>query len=153
MRLVGDEAPVDLDLRDALFRAREAGLDLVEMNPAAQPPIVKILNYGRYKYEQERREREARKAHKTIELKELRFSAKIDGADIDRVGRQAAGFIANGHKVKVSVRYRGREQSHSEIGARLLARIVELTAEAGAVEQGPRIEGRFHYVLIGPAKR
>ena len=153
MSLVGDGAPVELETRQALTRARDAGLDLVEINPAANPPIVKILDYGHYKYEQQKRERESRRAHRTTELKELRFSAKIDSGDLDRIGRQAAAFIEKGHKVKVSVRYRGREQSHSEIGAALLARIVELAGPAGTVEQGPRIEGRFHYVVLAPGRR
>jgi translation initiation factor IF-3 len=153
VRLVGDGAPEDLDLRTALLRAREADLDLVEMNPAATPPIVKIMNYGRYKYEQEKREREAKRGQKTVELKEIRFSPKIDTGDLAVRIRQTVKFIGEGHRVRVSVRFRGREQSHPEIARGLLAQVVEAVSAAGGVALGtPLMEGRFLFVVVVPAK-
>jgi translation initiation factor IF-3 len=114
---------------------------------------VRILNYGRYKYEQQKRERASRKASKPAELKEIRFSPKIDDGDLAVRIRQTHGFLADGHKVKVSVRHRGREQSHPEIARALLTRVIEETAAVGLVERAPLMEGRYLFMILGPARR
>jgi translation initiation factor IF-3 len=113
---------------------------------------VRLLNYGRYKYEQQKKERASRKASRPAELKEIRFSPKIDDGDLAVRIRQTHGFLADGHKVKVSVRHRGREQSHPEIARALLARVIEGTASVGTVERAPLMEGRYLFMILGPAR-
>ena len=151
--LVGDGAPEQLSVGDALARARSQGLDLVEVDPSSAPPVVRILDYGRYKYDQQKRERAARKASKPVELKEIRFSPKIDDGDLAVRIRQTHGFLSEGHKVKVSVRHRGREQSHPEIARALLAKVIEATTAVGSVDRAPATEGRYLFMILVPGKR
>lgn len=137
----------------ALEMARERGLDLVEVAPNAIPPVCRLMDYGKYRYEQSRKERESRKHQTTVELKEVRIRPKIDDHDLETKGRNAAKFLDAGNKVKVSVLFRGREMAHPEIGRGLLEQLIEILREHGSVEQAPRIEGRTMTAIFAPLKQ
>ncbi len=132
--------------------ADEAGLDLVEISPNANPPVCKIMDYGKYKYEQQKRESEARKKQKIIEVKEVKFRPNTDTHDYDVKMRNVTKFLENGDKVKVTLRFRGREMAHQELGRDLLHRVADDTKEIGKVENMPKMEGRQMIMVIGPAK-
>ena len=151
VRLVGDGEPVILPVGTALLRAMEQGLDLVEVDPSSNPPTVRIFDYGRYKYEQQKKERESKRNHKVAELKEVRFSPKIDDGDLAIRIRHTHEFLADGHKVLVSVRFRGREQSHPEIAVALLDKMAVGIADVGFAVRAPYLEGRFYRLQTGRA--
>ena len=130
--------------------AEEAGLDLVEISPNANPPVCKIMDFGKFKYEQQKRESEARKKQKIIEIKEVKFRPNTDHHDYDVKMRNVVKFLDNGDKVKVTLRFRGREMAHQELGRDLLLRVAEDTKELGKVENMPKMEGRQMIMLIGP---
>ncbi len=132
--------------------ADDAGLDLVEISPNANPPVCKIMDYGKYKYEQQKRESEARKKQKIIEVKEVKFRPNTDTHDYDVKMRNVTKFLENGDKVKVTLRFRGREMAHQELGRDLLHRVADDTKEIGKVENMPKMEGRQMIMVIGPAK-
>ena len=136
----------------ALDMAEEAGLDLVEISPNANPPVAKIMDYGKYKYEQQKRESEARKKQKVIEVKEVKFRPNTDTHDYDVKMRNVTKFLENGDKVKITLRFRGREMAHQELGRDLLERVAEDTKEIGKVENMPKMEGRQMIMVIGPVK-
>jgi translation initiation factor IF-3 len=133
--------------------ARERGLDLVEVAPNAIPPVCRLMDYGKYRYEQSRKERESRKHQTTVELKEVRIRPKIDDHDLDTKGRQAARFLDAGDKVKVSVLFRGREMAHPEIGKGLLDQLSEGLRSHGSIEQAPKIEGRTMTMILAPLRQ
>ena len=133
--------------------AEEAGLDLVEISPNANPPVAKIMDYGKYKYEQQKRESEARKNQKIIEVKEVKFRPNTDTHDYDVKMRNVTKFLQNGDKVKVTLRFRGREMAHQELGRDLLERVAEDTKEIGKIENMPKMEGRQMIMVIGPLAR
>lgn len=137
----------------ALEMARDRGLDLVEVAPNAIPPVCRLMDYGKYRYEQSRKERESRKNQATVELKEVRIRPKIDDHDLETKGRQAAKFLNAGDKVKVSVLFRGREMAHPEIGKGLLDQLGELLRPNGSIEQAPKIEGRTMTMILAPLKQ
>jgi translation initiation factor IF-3 len=139
--------------RDALEMARERGLDLVEVAPNAVPPVCRLMDYGKFKYEQSRKEREARRHQHVIELKEVRIRPKIDDHDLETKGRRAAKFLDDGDKVKLTVLFRGRENAHPEIGRALLEQLGELLRPHGTIEQPPRLEGKAMTMLLGPLKQ
>jgi translation initiation factor IF-3 len=139
-----------LPLPRALDMARNANLDLVEVSPTAQPPVCKILDYGKYKYEQTRKEREARKAQKTQTLKEMRFKASIAEHDIEYRTKLIKNFLNEGDKVKVTVTFRGRQNAHPEIGRQVLDEIVSRLDGTGAVERAPLLEGRAMTMILSP---
>lgn len=130
--------------------ANEAGLDLVEISPNANPPVCKIMDFGKFKYEQQKRESEARKKQKTIEVKEVKFRPNTDVHDYDVKMRNVVKFLGNGDKVKVTLRFRGREMAHQNLGRQLLERVAEDTTEIGKVESMPKMEGRQMIMMIGP---
>ena len=132
--------------------ARIAGLDLVVISPNAQPPVCKIMDLGKFKFEQQKREAEARKKQKTIEIKEIKFRPNTDTHDFDVKMRSVFKFLENGDKVKITMRFRGREMAHQNLGLALLKRVqaVVLAAETGKVENHPKTEGRQMTMLIGP---
>ena len=130
--------------------ANEAGLDLVEISPNANPPVVKIMDFGKFKYEQQKRESEARKKQKIIEVKEVKFRPNTDTHDYDVKMRNVFKFLSNGDKVKVTLRFRGREMAHQNLGRQLLERVAEDTKEIGKVESMPKMEGRQMIMMIGP---
>ena len=136
----------------AMALAEEAGLDLVEISPNAEPPVCKIMDFGKYKYETQKRESEARKKQKIIEIKEVKFRPNTDVHDYEVKMRNVFRFLENGDKVKVTLRFRGREMAHQELGRDLLLRVAEDTQEIGKVENMPKMEGRQMIMLIGPAK-
>ena len=132
--------------------ADDAGLDLVEISPNASPPVCKIMDFGKYKYEQQKRESEARKKQKIIEVKEVKFRPNTDTHDYDVKMRNVNRFLENGDKVKVTLRFRGREMAHQELGRDLLHRVAEDTRDIGKVENMPKMEGRQMVMIIGPVK-
>ena len=134
----------------ALERAMEAGLDLVEISPGADPPVAKILDYGRFKYEDQKKKNEARKKQKVIEVKEIKMRPNIDQHDYDVKMRSINRFIGDGDKVKVTLRFRGREMVHQELGLRVLNRVREEIDEIAKVEQFPRMEGRQMIMIVAP---
>lgn len=134
----------------ALEIADERKLDLVNVAPNAKPPVCKILDYGKYKYEATKREKDARKNQKTITVKEIRLTPNIEIHDINVKVRNAISFLKNGDKVKVSVRFRGREMGHTQIGREVLKNFAELTEEFGTIEKGARLEGRNMVMFLTP---
>ena len=138
--------------RQAMAMAEEAGLDLVEISPNASPPVCKIMDFGKFKYEQQKRESEARKKQKTIEVKEVKFRPNTDTHDYDVKMRNVFRFLENGDKVKVTLRFRGREMAHQNLGRELLERVAEDVKEIGKVENMPKMEGRQMVMMIGPVK-
>jgi translation initiation factor IF-3 len=135
----------------AMDMAAEAGLDLVEISPNATPPVCKIMDYGKYKYEQQKRESEARKKQKVIEVKEVKFRPNTDTHDYDVKMRNVFRFLENGDKVKITLRFRGREMAHQDLGRDLLERVAEDVKEIGKIENMPKMEGRQMIMIIGPA--
>jgi len=137
-------------LNDALERAVAAGLDLVEVSPNADPPVCKVLDYGKYKYDAQKRAAEARKKQKTIDIKEIKMRPGIDNHDYDVKMRSITKFLGEGDKVKVTLRFRGREMAHQELGMRVLDRVKVELDELGKVEQFPKMEGRQMTMVLAP---
>ena len=137
----------------ALEMAEEAGLDLVEISPSATPPVCKIMDFGKYKYEQQKREAEARKKQKVIEVKEIKFRPGTDTHDYDVKMRSVVKFLQGGDKVKITLRFRGREMAHQDLGRQLLERIAEDIKDVGRVENMPKMEGRQMVMVIGPGPK
>jgi len=135
---------------DALAKAMEAGYDLVEVSPNADPPVCKILDFGKYKYEEQKRRNEARKKQKVIEVKEIKLRPGIDDHDYDVKMRSMLKFIDEGDKVKVTMRFRGRELAHQELGMNVLMRVKDDLDKVAKVEQVPRMEGRQMTMVMSP---
>lgn len=136
--------------RQALELAEERQLDLVKIAPQAKPPVCKLMDYGKYRFEQSKREREIRKNQKVITLKEVRLSATIDEHDVDVKFRNAVKFLEEGDKVKVNIRFRGRQITHSEIGLKVMRDFAERIKEHAIVERQPLIEGRNMIMILNP---
>ncbi len=139
-----------MSARDALMRAYDAGLDLLEISPNAVPPVCKILDYGKYKYEQQKKANEARKKQKTVEIKEVKVRPNIDDHDYDVKMRAMKSFIEEGDKVKVTLRFRGREMAHQDLGIKVLERIRQELGETIKIEQMPRLENRQMIMVLAP---
>ena len=139
-----------LSARDALLRAYEVGLDLLEISPNADPPVCKITDYGKYKYEQQKKANEARKRQKVVELKEIKVRPNIDDHDYGVKMRQMKDFISEGDKVKVTLRFRGREMAHQDLGLKVLDRIRTELVETTKVESMPRLENRQMIMVLAP---
>ena len=139
-----------LSVQDALERARQSGLDLVEVSPNAAPPVCKILDYGKFKYEAQKRANQARKKQKTFDVKEIKMRPGIDQHDYDVKMRAVTKFLETGDKVKVTMRFRGREMTHQEIGMGVLMRVREDLEEMAKVEQSPKMEGRQMTMVVAP---
>ena len=135
---------------DALERAQNAGLDLVEISPDANPPVCKILDYGKFKYQEQKKAAEARKKQKTVEVKEIKMRPNIDNHDYDVKMKSMLRFFDEGDKVKVTLRFRGREMAHQQIGRELLLRVKSDTEEIAKVESEPRLEGRQMVMVLAP---
>ncbi len=131
--------------------AEQADLDLVEISPNANPPVCKIMDFGKFKYETQKREAEARKNQKVIEVKEVKFRPNTDTHDYEVKMRNVVKFLEKGDKVKVTLRFRGREMAHQNLGRELLERVAEDVKEIGKVENMPKMEGRQMVMMIGPA--
>jgi len=139
---------------DAIDMAQDLDLDLVEVSPQARPPVCKLLNYGKYKYELEKKSREQKKNANQVRLKEVRMQPKIEQHDMDFKARHVQEFLKQGNKVKVTVRFRGREFAHTELGKAKLDKILErLSEDSYKVDSPPRMEGRFMSMLLSPKSR
>jgi translation initiation factor IF-3 len=135
---------------EALQMARDGGLDLVEVAPQAQPPVCKLLDYGKYKFELEKKVRESRKHQKQVRIKEIRMQPKIDGHDLEFKTRHIQEFLEEGDKVKVTVRFRGRELAHTELGKDVLDRILQMLGDTFLLEKPAQMEGRTMSLLLNP---
>jgi len=149
----GEEQLGVMETAKALALAQEKGLDLVEVAPTAVPPVCRILDYGQFKYELQKREREQKKKQKSQTFKEVRLGVKVDVHDLQVKARRAAQFLDHGDRVKVTVRFRGREISHSNLGRDLLMRTAELLTEHGVIERQPLLEGRSMYIVMAPLEK
>jgi translation initiation factor IF-3 len=145
----GEQAGV-VSTEQAMEQARESGLDLVEVSPMARPPVCKILDYGKFKFEQEKRIKESKRKQKLGKLKEIRMQPKIEIHDLQFKARQVRQFLEEGNKVKVTIRFRGRELAHTEIGRDVLGRILEMLVESAVLERRPQMEGRFMSMFLSP---
>ncbi|HYG88083.1 MAG TPA: translation initiation factor IF-3 [Azospirillum sp.] len=152
VRLVGADGEMIgiVSLRDALDAAVDAELDLVEIAPQAEPPVCKILDYGKFRFEEQKKANEARKKQKIVELKEIKLRPNIDDNDYGVKMRAATRFIEEGDKVKLTMRFRGREMAHQDIGMNVLIRVRDQLQNLAKVEQMPRVEGRMMVMVIAP---
>ena len=152
VRLIDEEGEMQgvMTARDAILRAYAVGLDLLEISPNADPPVVKILDYGKFKYEQQKKKNEAKKKQKVIEIKEIKVRPNIDENDYQVKMRAMKSFIEEGDKVKVTLRFRGREMAHQDIGIKVLERIRGELEQATKVEQMPRMENRQMIMVLAP---
>ncbi len=137
-------------IRQAITIAEEAGLDLVEINPRAEPPVCRIMDFGKFKYEQKKQANAAKKKQKVIEVKEIKFRPKTDSHDFDFKMKHVKRFIEEGNKAKITIRFRGREMAHPEVAARLLDRVVAEVKDMVVVEQSYRMEGRTMTMILAP---
>ena len=140
-------------LPEALHIAREADLDLVEVAPMANPPVCKILDYGKWKYEAAQRDKESRRKASNVQIKEMKYRPKIGGGDFDTKTRKVAHFLDQGHKVKITIMFRGREMAHPELGKRILDQIAEQLTPGAKVEAAPKLDGRNMVMVLAPDKR
>jgi translation initiation factor IF-3 len=140
----------NVPIADALALAQESGLDLVEIAPNAEPPVCKLLDYGKYKYQEQKKAAEARKKQKVVEVKEIKFRPMIDDHDYDVKMRSMVRFFEEGDKVKVTLRFRGREMAHQELGTKLLERVKDDTSKIAKVEQDAKFEGRQMVMVLAP---
>lgn len=154
VRVIGSDGEMVgvLSRDEALAMAEDEGLDLVEIQPNADPPVCKIMDFGKFKYEQQKKESEARKKQKIIEIKEIKFRPNTDTHDYEVKMRSVMKFLEGGDKVKVTLRFRGREMAHLELGRKLLERVAEDVTEHGKVEAIPRLEGRQMVMMINPTR-
>jgi translation initiation factor IF-3 len=154
VRLVGEDGEQlgIVQLRDAQRIAMERALDLVEIAPTAKPPVCKIMDYGKYKYEQAKRDKEARKKQKTMEIKEVKLRPNIEDHDFETKARSAQRFLNDGDKVKVTIMFRGREVTHPELGKTLCLRLAEFCKAEGNIEREPKLEGRNMIMILAPVK-
>ncbi|MEY3197168.1 MAG: Translation initiation factor [Pseudomonadota bacterium] len=154
VRLVGADGEMIgvVSIEEAMRKASEAGLDLVEISPQAEPPVCKILDFGKYKYESKKRLQDSKKKQKVVVLKEVKFRPNIGQHDFDIKVRHIEKFLAEGDKVKVSLWFRGREIVHNEIGAELFKRIIEVVGDKSKLELEPRLEGKQIMMIMVPPK-
>lgn len=139
-----------MSTRDAQKIAIEKNLDLVKVSPQARPPVCKIINYGKFKFEQSKKQKEARKNQKIVSIKEVRLSPNIEEHDVNTKMKNAIKFLSKGDRLKVSVRFRGRELAHTEVGRKILLKFAEGLKEVGDVERPPKMEGRFMVMFLAP---
>lgn len=154
VRLIGssNEQLGIMSSREALQKAEEEGLDLVLISPNAEPPVCKIIDYGKYKFEQAKRLKEQRKAQKVVEIKEVQLSMTIEKHDIDVKAKHAEKFLSNGDKVKVSIRMKGRQQARPDIGINVMNSFYEIVKDLGTIEKQPEVVGRNIFMVIAPIK-
>lgn len=148
--LIDGEENVILSLRDALQLAADKGLDLVEISPQARPPVCRVMNYGKYRFEQNKREKESRRNQKVVQIKEVKFRPNIEEHDFDTKVKNAERFLLDGDKVKATVMFRGREVTHPELGRVLCQRMTERLAEIANVERPPKLEGKNMVIIFVP---
>ncbi|CUA85654.1 MULTISPECIES: translation initiation factor IF-3 [Gulbenkiania] len=155
IRLIGNEGEQlgVVSLREAMALAEEHDVDLVEISPTAQPPVCKLMDYGKFKYEQSKKRHEAKQKQKQVQIKEVKFRPGTDEGDYQVKLKNLIRFLAEGDKAKVTLRFRGREMAHQDIGLALLKRVEADLVEVGTVEQFPRLEGRQMVMMIAPKKK
>ena len=156
VRLIRDEGEQQqgiISTMEALEIAREQGLDLVEVAPNAVPPVVKIMNYGKFKFENEKKIRDSKKKQKQIKLKEIRMQPKIDDHDLDFKSKHVRDFLIDGNKVKVTVRFRGREMAHTELGLDVLKDVLARIEGEYVMDKAPSMEGRFMSMVLSPKSK
>ena len=154
VRLIDEEGVMVgiVSIDEALARAEEADLDLVNISPNADPPVCKILDYGKYRYEQQKKEKNAKKNQHVTEIKEIRLSASIEDHDIEVKAKAATKFLQDGDKVKVSLRFRGRERDYTQLGYDAMERFAAMVADYGVIEKEPKMEGRRMNMFLAPKK-
>ena len=154
VRLIGDDGAQlgIMSSREAQAIADDKGLDLVKISPTANPPVCKIMNYGKYLFELTKKAKEAKKNQKVVEIKEVQLSMTIDVGDLNVKAKQTLKFLSQGNKVKVSIRMRGRQMAHSELGIEVMERFFELVKEQGQMEKKPLMEGRNIWMMLVPLK-
>ena len=155
MRLIsstGEQLGI-VSTRQAMSMAEEEDIDLVENSPNATPPVCKLMDFGKFKYEQSKKRDEAKKKQKQVQIKEIKFRPGTDDGDYNIKMRNIQRFLADGDKVKITLRFRGREMAHQQLGAQLLKRVQEDLVEVGAVEQFPKMEGRQMVMMVAPKKK
>jgi translation initiation factor IF-3 len=153
IRVIDEEGQIGvMTPQEALRLARERGLDLVEVAPTAQPPVCKIIDFGKYLYEQKKRAHEAKKKQVTIEVKEIKFRPSIDEHDYNFKMKHAVEILKDGNKVKATVRFKGREITHKELGAAVIERLIKDLSESGVLEARPRLEGMQMIAIFNPKK-
>ncbi len=138
--------------KEAYFKAKDAGLDLVKISPNAKPPVCKIVDYGKYRYEQTRKAKEAKKKQKTVETKEIRLSPNIDTNDLNTKVNQTKKFLQKGNKIKVSLRFRGREMAHKDVGREILNSFYEQLKDVAVVDKPAKMEGRSMVMFLSATK-
>ena len=154
VRLIRDDGDKGIiSVSEALEIAKEAGLDLVEVAPQAVPPVVKILNYGKFRFENEKRLRDSKKKQKLLKLKEIRMQPKIDDHDLDFKSKHIKEFLADGNKVKVTIRFRGRELAHTELGFDVMKDVLSRIEGEYAMDKQPAMEGRFMSMVLSPKNK
>ena len=139
-----------MSAQEALKIAYDADLDLVKISPNAQPPVCKVMNYGKYKFEQIKKQKEARKNQKVVELKEIQLSMTIDVGDLNVKAKQAQKFLAQGNKIKVTIRMRGRENAHPDLGVEMMNKFYAIIENEAALEKKPMLEGRNILMILAP---
>ncbi|PSR22149.1 MAG: translation initiation factor IF-3 [Sulfobacillus acidophilus] len=154
VRVVGDggEQFGVMSVRDALQLAQDRHVDLVEVSPTARPPVCRLMDYGKFKYEQAKRDRESRKKQKVVNVKELKMRPAIEDHDFDVKVKNARRFLAEGDKVKCTMVFRGREIVHASLAQATLSKLADLVADVGAIERAPRVEGRAMIMILAPKK-
>lgn len=155
MRLIsstGEQLGI-VSTRQAMSMAEEEDIDSVEISPNATPPVCKLMDFGKFKYEQSKKRDEAKKKQKQVQIKEIKFRPGTDDGDYNIKMRNIQRFLADGDKVKITLRFRGREMAHQQLGAQLLKRVQEDLVEVGAVEQFPKMEGRQMVMMVAPKKK
>jgi translation initiation factor IF-3 len=152
IRLLDGKDSKIISTREALILAEESELDLVMVSPTAKPPVCRIMDYNKFLYEQAKKLKEAKKNQKVIEIKEVRLSATIEDHDIEIKAKNANKFISNGDKVKVSIRFRGRQNNYRSIGNKVFERFLTKVSEDAVVEKSPQLEGRNMFMVLGPKK-
>lgn len=155
IRLVGSEGEQlgVMSSRDALEKAYALGLDLVLIAPTATPPVCRIMDYGKYRYDRDKREKEAKKKQQTVDIKEVQLSCRIDTHDFNTKANNAIRFLKGGDKVRVVLLFKGREMAHTEVGLELINKFIETCAEYGAADKAPVLDGRRMNVTISPLKK
>ncbi len=155
VRVIGDDGEMIgvLTREEALQKAGDVGLDLVEIQPHADPPVCRIMDFGKFKFEAQKKANAAKKKQKQVEIKEVKFRPVTDVGDYDIKMRKMRGFLEEGDKIKVNIRFRGREMSHQELGREMAARIEADLGEEIVVESRPRLEGRQMVMMIAPKKK
>ena len=140
-------------LPDALQMAREQELDLVEVAPLANPPVVRIMDYGKFKYEEAQKAKESRRKSSAVSIKEMKYRPKIGTGDFDTKTRKVAEFLGEGHKVKIAIMFRGREMQHPELGKKILDHVAEQVVTVGKVEAAPKVDGRNMIMVLAPDRK